>query len=218
VAHKTPEPTIALLRGVNVGGRSIVPMRELVKCLESLGYENVRTYIQSGNAVFDASTKPTLKAGEQISAAISKACDVEPGVQLFTLAGFQAIAIANPYPEAAEDPSRLHIYFLADKPTSPKLDILQKLQSPTERFKLTPRAFYLHAPDGIGRSKLAAAVERLLGVPVTARNWRTVEKLIAMASESLSLHQNSATRDNSTMTATRIAPQSARVADAAESC
>jgi uncharacterized protein (DUF1697 family) len=158
-------------------------MRELVRCLESLGYENVRTYIQSGNAVFDAPARPDAKAGEKISAAVSKACNVKPGVQLYAAADFHAIAQANPFPEATDDPSRLHIFFLAARPTTPKLESIQKLKSPTERFKLTPRAFYLHAPHGIGRSKLAAAVERLLGVPVTARNWRTVEKLLAMASE-----------------------------------
>ena len=130
---KKSEPTIALLRGINVGGRSIVPMRELVKCLESLGFENVRTYIQSGNAVFDAKTNPSSKTGELISAAISKACDVKPGVQLFSSADFQAIAKANPFPEATDDPSRLHMFFLAEKPTAPKLEALEKLKSPTER-------------------------------------------------------------------------------------
>lgn len=180
---KKSETTIALLRGINVGGRAIVPMRELVVCLESLGYENVRTYIQSGNAVFNSQKKLNTRAAEQISAAVFKACDVQPGVQLFSRTELQAIIKANPFPEATEDPSRLHIFFVATKPTSPKLDAIEKLKSPTERFKLTPRAFYLHAPDGVGRSKLAAAVERLLGVPVTARNWRTVETLLAMADE-----------------------------------
>jgi len=178
---RNSKTTIVLLRGINVGGRTIVPMRKLVTCLESLGYEDVRTYLQSGNAVVSAPGKPTAAAADQISAAISAVCGVKPGVQLLTPAGFRAIARANPFPDAENDPSRLHVFFLSSAPSAPRIEDLETLRSPTERFRLTRKAFYLHAPDGIGRSKLAAAVERRLGVPATARNWRTVEKLREMA-------------------------------------
>ncbi|QDT54311.1 hypothetical protein Pan44_23400 [Caulifigura coniformis] len=159
-------------------------MRELVAALESLGCERVRTYIQSGNAVFQFPGSLTSRSVAAIAKAISRTCGVEPGVQLFKRSEFRSIVEANPFPEAEDDPSRLHVFFLAAKPTAPKLDALEKLKASSERFQLTSRAFYLHAPDGIGRSKLAAAVERLLGVAVTARNWRTVQQLCRMADES----------------------------------
>ena len=135
------------------------------------------------NAVFNSPKSLNARSAAAISRAISKRCDVESGVQLFSAREFRSIVEANPFAEATEDPSRLHVFFLGAKPASPRLDALEKLKASTERFQLTPRAFYLHAPEGIGRSKLAAAVERLLGVPVTARNWRTVETLGRMVEE-----------------------------------
>ena len=87
----------------------------------------------------------------------------------------------NPYPEAEAVPGTLHVNFLASVPPQPNLDGLEKLRAASERFQLAGDALYLHAPDGIGRSKLAAALERLRGVPMTSRNWNTVRKLGDMA-------------------------------------
>jgi uncharacterized protein (DUF1697 family) len=87
----------------------------------------------------------------------------------------------NPFPEAASDPQSLHAGFLASVPEKPDLEALESLTSNRERFRLIDRVFYLHAPDGIGRSKLAARAEKLLGVPMTDRNWRTVCKIQEMA-------------------------------------
>ncbi|HVJ87816.1 MAG TPA: DUF1697 domain-containing protein [Caulifigura sp.] len=180
---KNSNVAIALLRGINVGGKAIVPMRTLVDCLEELGYDDVRTYIQSGNAVFRSPKKLTAKSAEAITAAVQTACGVDPHVQLLTLAELESVIEGNPFRDGVDDPSRLHVFFLASEPKSPKLEAVETLKAPTERCRLTPRAFYLHAPEGIGRSKLAAALERLLGVPTTARNWRTVEKIREMAGE-----------------------------------
>jgi len=90
---------------------------------------------------------------------------------------------SNPFPEAESDPKTLHLYFLASVPEHPNLDALEGMKSDRERFVLEAGVFYLHAPDGIGRSRLAANAERLLGVAMTGRNWRTVRKVVAMARE-----------------------------------
>ena len=86
----------------------------------------------------------------------------------------------NPFPATDEQHKTLHFYFLESAPPHPDLASLDALKSATEQFTLIDSVFYLHAPDGIGRSKLAVKVERALGVPATARNWRTVNKLLEM--------------------------------------
>ncbi|HUF90702.1 MAG TPA: DUF1697 domain-containing protein, partial [Gemmatimonadota bacterium] len=90
---------------------------------------------------------------------------------------------ANPFPEADAEPRSLHLFFLAEPPPSPDLESLAEVAVASERFHLERDVFYLHAPEGFGRSKLAARVERYLGVAATARNWRTVRKLQEMVEE-----------------------------------
>jgi len=89
-------------------------------------------------------------------------------------------AAANPFPSATNEPKSLHLYFLAETPQNPDVQALNQLKSDNESFKLIGKVFYLHAPDGIGRSKLAARAEKLLGVQATARNWNTVAKLLEL--------------------------------------
>lgn len=178
---RAPSPWILLLRGINVGGKNLLPMRELVEILESLGLEDVRTYVQSGNAVCRGQGEPAPELGEEISAAIEERKGFRPQALLLSRDRLGAAIRANPFPEAEAQPNRLHLFFLASAPESPDLDGLEAARAPTERFHLADDVFYLHAPDGIGRSKLAAKAERLLRVPATARNWRTVQKLREMA-------------------------------------
>jgi uncharacterized protein (DUF1697 family) len=90
---------------------------------------------------------------------------------------------SNPFPEAESEPKTLHAYFLASSPEHPDLDGLEEIKGDRERFVLSDGVFYLHAPDGIGRSKLAANAEKLLGVPTTARNWRTISKLMELVNQ-----------------------------------
>jgi len=90
----------------------------------------------------------------------------------------------NPFPEAEAAPATLHAGFLAATPERPDMKRLESLKSDTERFRLVGRVFYLHAPDGIGRSKLAAQAEKALGVPMTDRNWKTVSTIRKIAQES----------------------------------
>jgi uncharacterized protein (DUF1697 family) len=174
---------VALFRGINVGGKNPLPMNELASILGTLGARKVKTYIQSGNAVFVSPEKDVVRLAQAMSQKIRKRRGFEPHVMVLELEDIERVMRKNPFPEAATDPQALHAGFLASAPHQPDLRALESLKSASERFRLVDRVFYLHAPDGIGRSKLAANVERLLGVPMTDRNWRTVCKIREMAQE-----------------------------------
>jgi uncharacterized protein (DUF1697 family) len=174
---------VALFRGINVGGKNALPMKELLSVLEDLGGRNVRTYIQSGNAVFVSPEKDTLRLSNKIRREIKKRRGFEPHVLLLEVDDMERAIRRNPFPEAVTDPKVLHAGFLASVPEKPNLRALESLKSDSERYQLIDKVFYLHAPEGIGRSKLAAKVEKLLGVPMTDRNWRTVCTLRELAQE-----------------------------------
>ena len=175
---------IALFRGINVGGNNMLPMKDLVAALENAGARDVETYIRSGNAVFQSEETDTSLLSDRIKAAIEEIHGFEPGVLVLGSEEMERAVRSNPFPEAETEPKTLHVYFLAAPPERPDLDALQGIKGDRERFVLGDGVFYLHAPDGIGRSKLAANVEKLLGVPATARNWRTVSKVMEMAQQS----------------------------------
>ncbi|MDR3391604.1 MAG: DUF1697 domain-containing protein [Sulfuriferula sp.] len=172
---------VAFVRGINVGGNGSLPMKELVATLEGIGARNVRTYIQSGNAVFESAEKQAARLSTQLSAEILNRRGFEPYVHILTIEALAKAIAENPYPEAVTDPGSLHLGFLASSPQSPDLKKLSSLRKDSERFHLTEDVFYLHAPEGVGRSKLAASAEKLLGVPMTDRNWKTVCKVMQMA-------------------------------------
>ena len=173
---------IALFRGINVGGNNLLPMKELVAVLKECGLEEPKTYIQSGNVVFRGGVGSNRQVADHISAAVEISHGFKPNVIVMTAEDLTSAAAANPYPEAAADPKTLHLFFASDVVAHPDYDKLDSLQAASERFALKEAVFYLHAPDGIGRSKLVKGAEKALGVPVTARNWNTVQKLMEMAS------------------------------------
>jgi uncharacterized protein (DUF1697 family) len=172
---------IALFRGINVGGNNKLPMKELAAVLEGIGLRSVETYIQSGNVVFQGKPVNPALLSKRIGAVIGKSHGFEPWVRLLDMPTLEQVIRGNPYPEAEAVPGTLYVNFLASVPPQPNLDGLEKLRAASERFQLAGDVLYLHAPDGIGRSRLAAALERLLGVPMTSRNWNTVRKLGEMA-------------------------------------
>ena len=174
---------IGLLRGINVGGNNILPMAALKKDLESLKLNNVRTYIQSGNFVFESYSKTASSLSGKITRRIEEQHGFRPKLLILNHKELMAAVQFNPFPKAVSDPKTLHFAFLAKPSINPNTKALDESKSPTESYKLTDRVFYLHAPDGIGRSKLAANVEKHLGVVTTARNFRTVSKLLSMATQ-----------------------------------
>jgi uncharacterized protein (DUF1697 family) len=155
-------------------------MQSLVSLLQKLGCEDVRTYIQSGNAVFRCTATKAETLGNKISAAVLKVHGFEPRVLLLTQKDLQLAITANPFPQAEADHKSLLFYFLAAPAKQANIDALNSLKRNAEAFALTKQVFYLHAPDGIGKSKLAERVEKLLGVAATARNWRTVHSVLEL--------------------------------------
>lgn len=174
---------IALLRGINVGGKNRLPMADLKKVLASLDCTAARTYIQSGNAVFESDAMDASSLAELIASKIEGVHGFRPSVLLLSPKQLKAAIEQNPFPGAAADPATLHFNFLTEPASSPDLETLRGLQLPSEKYELRGEVFYLHAPDGIGRSKLAAKVERCLGVPATGRNYRTVAKLAELVAK-----------------------------------
>ena len=172
---------IALLRGINVGGKNILPMRELVEILEGLGLSQVKTYIQSGNVVFQSERQDLNGLSQEIRTAIGESRGFTPDVLLLDLHMFQKAVTANPFPDAEREPKTLHLFFMAEDPKNPDLEAFESIKAENERFELVNNVFYLHAPDGIGRSKLAEKVGKGWEATVTARNWRTVTKIMAIA-------------------------------------
>ena len=165
---------IALFRGINVGGKHALPMKELSAILEGLGAQSIKTYIQSGNVVFTSQEQDPLQLSKKIRAEIKQRRGFEPHVLLLELTDLERVIKQNPFPEAQTNPKALHVSFLLSAPTNPNLKALEGLKKESERFELIDSVFYLHAPEGVGRSKLAANAEKLLGAPMTDRNWRTV--------------------------------------------
>ena len=172
---------VALFRGINVGGRNILPMRDLRAVLEDLGCEEVRTYIQSGNAVCRHADGRASRLAERIRAAIESSHGFGPEVLLLTADELERAMNANPFPEGTAEPSTLHLFFLSAVPADPNLGALEEARAASERFEVDGDVAYLHAPDGIGRSKLAVRLESALGVTGTGRNWRTLCKIMELA-------------------------------------
>lgn len=172
---------IALFRGINVGGKNILPMKELVRELEKLGYSDVKTYIQSGNVVFRSARASAKSLAGRIGSAIAKSHGIQSRILVLGSKQLEAAAAGNPYPDAEDEPKTLHLFLLESAPKSPDLETLNRLRSGGESFTILGKVLYLHAPGGIGNSRLAAGAEKALGVAATARNWRTVKKLIELA-------------------------------------
>lgn len=158
------------LRGINVGGKNRLPMKRLVAILEELGCCHVKTYIQSGNAVFRSTLRDTAAFAETLGRQIESHEGFRPRVMLKSLEELERAIAANPFPHADDDPKSLHVFFLADSVDQDHRHELESLRAESERFEFIGQALYLYAPDGMGRSKLAANAERMIGVPMTARN------------------------------------------------
>jgi uncharacterized protein (DUF1697 family) len=174
---------IALFRGINVAAANQIPMKQLAELLRAEGLSDVRTYIQSGNVVFRSAVNDPEPLRERIGAVVAKARGFRPRILVLSAAELQRAASGNPFPEAVGDPRSLHLFFLAERPTRADVAALDRLRIGREAFALLENVFYLHTPDGFHTSKLAKSAERLIRVDATARNWNTVQKLIAIAHE-----------------------------------
>ena len=174
---------IALYRGINVGGNKSVKMAALREMHESLGHQAIKSYVQSGNVVFRAEGT-AKKISTDIATAFAGTFGFEAKVMVRDRADWEKLISANPYAgEAAADPAKVHAAICEGTPDAVRLAALFEKTGGTERFEVRPGVLYLHAPDGLGRSKFAAGMERACGQPATTRNWRTIEALAQLAED-----------------------------------
>lgn len=171
---------ILLLRGVNVSGANSVKMAELRALLSEVGFEDVETYIQSGNAVF-SSPLPASGIHLLVTDAFQPRFGFTPKMMILPHAALDAAIAGNPFSDPHIDPARLHLGFMAEEPGRGALELVAAKPRNREEYMAVGKVFYLHSPDGVGKSKFFEGLERTLNVPVTFRNWRTVLALSELA-------------------------------------
>ncbi|MFE4713729.1 DUF1697 domain-containing protein [Paenibacillus sp. NPDC056722] len=173
---------IALLRGINVGGNKIIKMQDLKAMFQSLGYENVRTYIQSGNVVFESSETSYSAVGEAIEQQIGKVFGFEGPVIIRTQEELERVITDNPFDlSEPEDFKRLYVSFLAAEPSAEALEKLLPYEDGPDKIRFIGREMYTLYEISVSKSALfKVPVDKILGMPITERNWNTVNKLAAL--------------------------------------
>ena len=170
---------VALLRGINVGGKTTLPMAELRALAEGLGYDDVATYIQSGNLVLRTSAAAS-KVEQDLAQAIAAQGGVQPAVMVRTLSQLRKVVEGNPFLRRGEDASSCHVVFAA-KPTTGGLTELDLPAYAPEEAVASGKELYLFLPGGVGRSKLAGDLAKDKASVGTMRSWRTLTKLLELA-------------------------------------
>jgi uncharacterized protein (DUF1697 family) len=185
---------VALLRGINVGGRNKIAMPELREVVTSLGHTGVTTYIQSGNVLFSAPDSDSVRLASALESAITGAFGIAVSVVVLSRDQLAQILADNPYRDEPE-PRFVHVVFLNGELPRDLLDRIKTAQSASaakgrhDTVTSTGQALFLHTPDGYGTSELAQALFRIIGTPgqtgiaATARNWATATKLLLLCEE-----------------------------------
>lgn len=173
------EPHVALLRGINVGGKHRLPMADLRTYFEGAGAREVSTYIQSGNVVFSTAARSAATVCVAVSKAILDRCGFEVPIVCRSATSLRAVVERCPF----QDTENVHVVFLSVTPASATVATLAKDRSPGDSFAVVGDTMYLHLPNGMARTKLTNAwIDTQLKVTSTARNWRTVTTLLEMCS------------------------------------
>jgi uncharacterized protein (DUF1697 family) len=185
---------VALLRGINVGGRNKVPMTELREVVTSLGHTEVTTYIQSGNVLFTTQETDTARLAASLEEAISGRFGIRASVVVLSREQLARTMRDNPYPDAP-NPKFVHVVFMNAEPPQALVERIQAAESKAaargsrDTFAAIGKALFLHTPDGYGTSELSEAVFRIIGPPdkagvaATARNWVTCTKLLSLCEQ-----------------------------------
>jgi len=169
---------LALMRGINVGGKNKLPMADLAAMFTAAGCQEVRTFIQSGNILFSATNPLAAKLPDLIAAQITKRFGYRTPVVLRTAAELKNVVRANPFLAQGLPEDNLHVLFLADRPTPAAVKTLDPNRSAPDQFIVRGREIYLHLPNGVARSRLTNDYfDTKLSTISTGRNWRTVTKL-----------------------------------------
>ncbi len=178
----TAETHVALLRGINVGGRNTLPMTRLVRLFEDAGCERVRTYIQSGNVVFEASIARARLVPGAVTAAIATELGLDVPIVTRRATELARIVTANPFVTPGTDLGVLYVGFLADHPNAARVATLDPHRSPPDECSLHERELYLRCPNGLARTKFTNTYfDATLQTVTTIRNWRTTLKLLEMS-------------------------------------
>jgi uncharacterized protein (DUF1697 family) len=178
--------SVALLRGINVGKHKRIAMADLRDILETLGYEDVKTLLQSGNAVFTAQAEPAVLE-TQIAKAVAARFGFEVTVMVRSARELAQVVAKNPLPAAVADAAKLHVLFLSAKPAPAILRDVVPADFAPEEYGVAGRQIYVWCRNGVLESKLLAAFsDKRLKVATTARNWNTVTKLAALAASAAS--------------------------------
>ena len=176
---------VAMLRGINVSGSKPVKMEALRASFEALGFKQIRTYVQSGNVVFQAKERTAAPLGTKIAAKIKRDFGFEVPVLVLGAGELARVVEENPFLKQRGqkiDVTKLHVTFLATPPAAAGLKKMEGVSSGRDAFHCLGRTIYLACPDGYGNSKLTNnAFERALAASATTRNWKTVTTLAAMA-------------------------------------
>jgi uncharacterized protein (DUF1697 family) len=176
-----PPANLALLRGINVGGKNKLPMKDLVAIFAAEGCRNVQHYIQSGNVLFDAPKAALKDLSGRIASRILETHGLKTPVVLRTGAQLRKVAYANPFLKVCETTDNLHVMFLAHQPHPTAVLHLNPNRSPPDEFEVIGKEIYMNLPNGVGRSKLTNAYfDTQLDTVSTSRNWRTVLTLLQM--------------------------------------
>ena len=174
----------AFLKGVNVGGNKKIDMPGLQSAIAELGCDEVRTYLQSGNAVFVCDRKDLTGLATDIEEAIEQRYGFTSRVILRDAKTLMAAINADPLGQIANNPSRHLIGFLADKPTAQAVQAAEKTSTPTDLVSVVGTHLYMWCPQGISASPLFKInFDRVLGTTVTTRNWNTATKVAGMLDE-----------------------------------
>jgi uncharacterized protein (DUF1697 family) len=182
LATKALPSHVALLRGINVGGKNKLAMKDLVAIFVAAGCVDVQTYIQSGNVVFKASTAVAKRLPSAVSAALLDLAGYRIPVVIRTVDELESVSQNNPFLKAGRESDTLHVAFLADLPAPARVAAIDPKRSPPDELDLRGREIYLRLPNGVAPSKLTNAYfDATLGTTSTLRNWRTVLKLLELA-------------------------------------
>jgi uncharacterized protein (DUF1697 family) len=173
---------IALFRGINVGGKNKLPMKDLIEMFRELGCEDVACYIQSGNIIFKAPADLARRVPILVAKEIQGAFSLTVPVVLRSSKELGEVSRNNPFLKTVSERDRLHVAFLAALPSPTKVSSLDPKRSPPDRFVLRGREIYLSLPNGVAKTKLTNAYfDSRLATVSTLRNWNTVQKLIELA-------------------------------------
>lgn len=184
---KRMETYISILRGINVSGKKLIKMDALRKLYEDLGFHSITTYVQSGNVIFTSETANSEKLAQTISQQIEKEFGFDVPVIVMSIAQLKHIIENNPFAnDSQKDKTFLHVTFLSSKPDKFDLNAIEDKKLSGEEIAITGNAVYLYCPNEYGKSKLNNGfLEKKLKVGATTRNWKTTNKLLMIANQSI---------------------------------